>query len=69
MLLASRPNNLDSALRSQWEVEGSRVHFSNPQWKKFVNEAVIKNVCASLGIKVAVRAKLHKLLLCDGESS
>jgi hypothetical protein len=59
---------IDKEVRDTWEMDASKVQFLNEDWEKWIQESVVKEVCAALGVNVAAskpRAELYKLLVYE----
>ncbi|KAI5124283.1 hypothetical protein M0805_005130 [Coniferiporia weirii] len=58
---------VDTNVRHTWEIEASKVSFSNPMWGNFMNN-IVDNVCKELGVTPSAsppKCELYKLLLYD----
>ncbi|KAH9934631.1 uncharacterized protein B0H18DRAFT_1180741 [Fomitopsis serialis] len=58
---------VNTAVRDTWEMDASQVQFHNPAWQGYL-QGVVKDVCAELGVNMAVsqpRCELYKLLLYE----
>lgn len=56
---------LDTAIRSAWEIDASKITFNNNDWSKFI-ESIIEQIKPDLGIKEhSVSANLYKLLIYE----
>ncbi|KIM42413.1 hypothetical protein M413DRAFT_44730, partial [Hebeloma cylindrosporum] len=59
---------VDKDVRDTWEVEPSKLSFSNPEWEEFLTKTVCPEVCKSLGVPVGEcppKMELYKLLLYE----
>ncbi|MBX3740543.1 MAG: 2OG-Fe(II) oxygenase [Akkermansiaceae bacterium] len=53
---------LDEAVRKCWQIDASRFSFKSPQWKKFLDQTVVR-IRENLGIQGKISAHPYKLLL------
>jgi len=59
---------VDKDVRDTWEIEPSKLSFSNPQWEDFITTTVCPEVCKSLGVPIGdspPKMELYKLLLYE----
>jgi hypothetical protein len=59
---------VDKEVRDTWEMDASKVKFLNTGWEKWIQETIVKEVCAALGVNVEAskpRAELYKLLVYE----
>jgi hypothetical protein len=59
---------VDKEVRDTWEMDASKVEFLNEDWDEWIQEDVVKEVCAALGVNVEAskpRAELYKLLVYE----
>lgn len=57
---------VDKKVRDTFEIEPSRVRFTNPLWEPFITQTVAKAAWTKLGVapqKTLPRCELYKLLL------
>ncbi|KAF8604764.1 hypothetical protein BDV93DRAFT_471225 [Ceratobasidium sp. AG-I] len=58
---------VDKEVRDTWQVDAAQVHFTNPAWAKYIDEAM-KSVCVTLGVDVEANApkyEFYKLLVYE----
>ncbi|MCJ1391367.1 hypothetical protein MMC18_004230 [Xylographa bjoerkii] len=61
---------VDETVRKTWEIDGSKVSFSNKAWHGWL-EGVVRTVAKDLGVACgpdSVRAELYKMLLYEKEA-
>lgn len=58
---------VDTEVRDTWELEPDKVKFGNPDWNGWLNETVVRKVCADLGVPADAvpRIELYKMLLYE----
>ncbi|KAF8607470.1 hypothetical protein BDV93DRAFT_468245 [Ceratobasidium sp. AG-I] len=58
---------LDKEVRDTWQADAAQVHFTNPAWSAYIEQAV-KSICVTLGIEVETttpKYELYKLLVYE----
>ncbi|KIM21996.1 hypothetical protein M408DRAFT_79639 [Serendipita vermifera MAFF 305830] len=59
---------VDKKVRDTWEMDASKITFTNPTWTKWINTVILPAVCEKLGVSINAskpRAELYKLLLYE----
>ena len=59
---------VDKTVRDTWEVDPSKVRFTNPHWEPYLRSTVVHEVCKTLGVPIGnhpPKLELHKLLLYE----
>ncbi len=56
---------IDTEVRNTWEIDGSKITFGNPDWKKLLNK-ILDKVKGSFSLEdVQIEASLYKLLIYE----
>lgn len=59
---------VDETVRKTWEIDGSRVSFSNQAWHGWLDDRVVRTAAENLGVASdpsCIRAELYKMLLYE----